>query len=32
MYFIEAVMQRSVPLAAGDGDAVSVHGQHSNLR
>lgn len=32
MYFIEAVVQISVPLAAGDGDAVSLYGQHSNLR
>lgn len=32
VYFIEAVVQRSVPLAAEDGDAVSLHGQHSNLR
>lgn len=30
VYFIEAVVQRSVPLAAGDGDAVSLYGQHSN--
>lgn len=32
VYFIEVVLQGSVPLAAGDGDALGLYGQHSNLR
>lgn len=32
VYFTEAVLQRSIALTAADGDAVSLHGQHSYLR